>query len=517
MIKYLKRKNTNMKERIERIEKEIESVQVEIDGIEEQLRSRKDELGEINISELTMVVRRAESEISNNDREISQLNYKKESIENKIDMIGVNLERFHTELSEMEHENATLSSELGEAESRHQAAGEELKSHQTELEKSEADLNDKQEALKVAELQKVRMEEDLKGIEREINRLENEKISIENRIKYLTDEQGSNKKNIEQLSLEIENLEKDLDQLNNKAGEVKSKSEYISGKMKELQEQIRQHLGDAQGLRKQFDKALENVHQQELSLSELNTQLNNLRERAYDGYDIELDDHEFDADSEFSIEESKEELNKIKTKLGSIGNVNFMALEEYEAQSERMKFFKIQIEDLEKAEKNLVDTIEEINTTAVKKFSDTFDSVNENFGKLFKTLFGEEGNAGLILGEGDPLEANIEIKAKPPGKKPHSIEMLSGGEKTLTAIAMLFAIYLVKPSPFCILDEVDAPLDDANIDRYIKLLREFSNNTQFLIVTHNKKSMTASDSLYGITMEEQGISKVVSVKLDPGN
>lgn len=505
------------KERIERIEKEIESVQVEIDGIEEQLRSRKDELGEINISELTMVVRRAESEISNNDREISQLNYKKESIENKIDMIGVNLERFHTELSEMEHENATLSSELGEAESRHQAAGEELKSHQTELEKSEADLNDKQEALKVAELQKVRMEEDLKGIEREINRLENEKISIENRIKYLTDEQGSNKKNIEQLSLEIENLEKDLDQLNNKAGEVKSKSEYISGKMKELQEQIRQHLGDAQGLRKQFDKALENVHQQELSLSELNTQLNNLRERAYDGYDIELDDHEFDADSEFSIEESKEELNKIKTKLGSIGNVNFMALEEYEAQSERMKFFKIQIEDLEKAEKNLVDTIEEINTTAVKKFSDTFDSVNENFGKLFKTLFGEEGNAGLILGEGDPLEANIEIKAKPPGKKPHSIEMLSGGEKTLTAIAMLFAIYLVKPSPFCILDEVDAPLDDANIDRYIKLLREFSNNTQFLIVTHNKKSMTASDSLYGITMEEQGISKVVSVKLDPGN
>jgi chromosome segregation protein len=505
------------KERILKIQKEIDAFQEEIDGLEESLASAKSEYQEININELTAVVRRAEIEINNNEREISQLNYKKESLDNKIDMIGVNLERFHTDMAEIDRESEELNSELGEVETRYQSAQEELKSNQIELRNAEEKLATQQEELKESEMRKVRLDEDIKNIEREIERLGNEKNSIERRIKYLTEEQGSNKKNIDLLGQEIDLLEKVLDDLCNKLDEAKSKREYIAQKMSELQEQIKQHSDEAISLRKQFDKALENVHQQELGLSELNTQLSNLRERAYDGYDIELDDHKFELEEEFSIGSNKEELTNLKNKLSSIGNVNFMALEEYEAQNERMKFFKVQIDDLEKAEKNLVDTIEEINTTAIQKFSETFNTVNENFTRLFKTLFGEDGDATLILGEGDPLEANIEIQAKPPGKRPHSIEMLSGGEKTLTAIAMLFAIYLVKPSPFCILDEVDAPLDDANIDRYINLIRKFSNNTQFLIVTHNKKSMTASDSLYGITMEEQGISKVVSVKLDKGN
>jgi chromosome segregation protein len=133
---------------------------------------------------------------------------------------------------------------------------------------------------------------------------------------------------------------------------------------------------------------------------------------------------------------------------------------------------------------------------------------------LFKTLFNEEGEADIRLKEGNPLEADIEIMAKPPNKKPNSIEQLSGGEKTLTAISLLFAIYLVKPSPFCILDEVDAPLDDANIGRFIDMIRRFSTETQFLIVTHNKKTMEAAETLYGVTQQEPGVSKSVAVKLN---
>ena len=137
--------------------------------------------------------------------------------------------------------------------------------------------------------------------------------------------------------------------------------------------------------------------------------------------------------------------------------------------------------------------------------------MNINFQKVFTTLF-EGGECSLLLTGDDPLEAEIEILARPRGKKPQSISLLSGGEKALTAIALLFAIYLVKPSPFCILDEVDAPLDDANVERFVRLLRDFSENTQFIVVTHNKKTMEVADCLYGVTMQEPGVSKLVSVK-----
>jgi len=190
-----------------------------------------------------------------------------------------------------------------------------------------------------------------------------------------------------------------------------------------------------------------------------------------------------------------------------------MALEEYETQNERLVFYEKQMEDLSESQKILAQTIEEINLNAEIKFQETFDKIKENFKVLFKKLFGEDGEADLELESDDLLESDIKIIAKPPNKKPHSIGMLSGGEKTLSAIALLFAIYLVKPSPFCILDEVDAPLDDKNIDKFIGMIKDFSLETQFLIVTHNKKTMEAANTLYGVTMQEDGVSKVVAVKL----
>jgi chromosome segregation protein len=190
-----------------------------------------------------------------------------------------------------------------------------------------------------------------------------------------------------------------------------------------------------------------------------------------------------------------------------------MALEEYDKENQRFMFYNEQIEDLNKAKETLLQTIKEVNVKASELLEITFTQVRTNFIDLFKTLFNDEAECDIIMEGDNILEADLKIWAKPPGKKPHSIDMLSGGEKTLTAIALLFAIYLVKPSPFCILDEVDAPLDDSNVDRFVNLIKRFSNNTQFLVVTHNKKTMEAADFLYGITQQEEGISKVVSVKL----
>ena len=191
-----------------------------------------------------------------------------------------------------------------------------------------------------------------------------------------------------------------------------------------------------------------------------------------------------------------------------------MALEAYDEIKERHSFIEGQKEDLVKAKESLVATIDEIDLVAKATFLDAFGKIEQNFIKVFRSLFTEEDQCDLILSDPhNPLESSIEIIAKPKGKKPLTINQLSGGEKTLTATSLLFAIYLLKPAPFCIFDEVDAPLDDANIDKFNNIIRDFSGESQFIIVTHNKRTMASTDIIYGITMVEQGVSRVVPVDL----
>ncbi len=227
----------------------------------------------------------------------------------------------------------------------------------------------------------------------------------------------------------------------------------------------------------------------------------------------DLDEPEID--DAFDPMAAAQQLESLGKQREQFGAVNELALEEYAVEKERLDFLSEQKEDLLSAETQLRTTIEEINKTALQKFQETYREVRKNFIIIFHELFDPEDEVDLLVhAADDPLEAHIEIVAKPRGKKPLSIEQLSGGEKALTALSLLFAIYLVKPSPFCILDEVDAPLDDANVDRFIKLLKKFENNTQFIIVTHNKKTMASCQALYGVTMEEEGVSKLIPVRLE---
>ncbi|MDB5225812.1 MAG: smc 3, partial [Bacteroidota bacterium] len=179
---------------------------------------------------------------------------------------------------------------------------------------------------------------------------------------------------------------------------------------------------------------------------------------------------------------------------------------------ERFDFINTQKQDLDDSKANLLQTMLEIEITAKEQFLDTFNAVRENFITVFRSMFTEDDNCDLILvNPDDPLESEIDIVAKPKGKRPQSINQLSGGEKTLTALSLLFGIYLYKPAPFCILDEVDAPLDDNNIKKFNDAIRKFSANSQFILVTHNKSTMESVDSIYGVTMVKQGISRVVEV------
>jgi chromosome segregation protein len=202
----------------------------------------------------------------------------------------------------------------------------------------------------------------------------------------------------------------------------------------------------------------------------------------------------------------------MRKRLENIGEINPTAIEAYTEMKKRYEFIMEQKNDLVTAKDSLMQTIQEVEATANQQFLDTFNKVRENFQKVFQALFTEDDTADMILVDPTNLaDTGIDIVAKPKGKRPSSIGQLSGGEKTLTATALLFAIYLIKPAPFCILDEVDAPLDDANVGKFTKMIKQFSENSQFIIVTHNKQTMSAVDVIYGVTMQEPGVSKLVPV------
>jgi chromosome segregation protein len=206
------------------------------------------------------------------------------------------------------------------------------------------------------------------------------------------------------------------------------------------------------------------------------------------------------------------QVGALQQRLDEIGLVNLVAIEEYEETEERHRFLTRQSDDLIQAKAQLLEVINRINTQTREMFTGTFNQIRENFRALFAEVFGG-GRADLILVDaGDVLESGIDIVARPPGKQLQSISLLSGGEQTMTAVALLFAIYQVKPSPFCVLDELDAPLDESNINRFVRILQRFLAHSQFIIITHNKRTIGMADVLFGVTMQEQGVSRIVSVK-----
>ncbi|WP_421942907.1 chromosome segregation protein SMC [Pedobacter sp.] len=247
----------------------------------------------------------------------------------------------------------------------------------------------------------------------------------------------------------------------------------------------------------------------------LKIDLNSLKERLAVEFNIDINDL---LETETEITESEFELRqkveKMKRQLDEFGAINSMAMEAYKEMDERYTFIQNQKKDLNAAKTDLLQTIKEIDDTAKEKFMQAFTQAREHFIVVFRSLFNDEDSCDLILSDtANPLEADIDIIARPKGKRPLSINQLSGGEKTLTATALLFSLYLLKPAPFCIFDEVDAPLDDTNIDKFNNIIRKFSDQSQFIIVSHNKRTIASTDIIYGVTMVEQGVSRVVAVDL----
>ncbi|MCH8276144.1 MAG: AAA family ATPase, partial [Bacteroidetes bacterium] len=338
--------------------------------------------------------------------------------------------------------------------------------------------------------------------------LEEDARTRASRVDSLKDQSDDTARNTSALEIEISSLKE-------RRGDLDGAVNVAKDSLMETKVCISDLEADLRELRRQREEAMAAESRQTVRQAEIKTRLQDLIATTAEDYEIHLTTHRMDIEADFSEKEVRAEILELRNKIRSLGPVNQLALESFDEEKERIEFLHEQLSDLERAESTLLETIGEINRTASERFMETFDAVRSNFQRLFIELFGDEAGADIVLMEPDnPLESEIEILAKPEGKKPNVLAQLSGGEKTLTAIALLFAIYLVKPSPFCILDEVDAPLDDANVDRFMHLIRSFSDSTQFILVTHNKRTMEAADRMYGITMQEQGVSKLVGVTFD---
>lgn len=368
-----------------------------------------------------------------------------------------------------------------------------------------------------------------KSLTEEINLIIIEIAKLKEEINYKQETLNSNKIKLETISSEISSL----DNLSNSEGEneelriielLKSKEEEkvnLMSKIEELNKKklsTNENISDLENSIKINNNILSKnnaeLHELEITINRLDVKLDNLLNTLNEEYSMTFEKAKENYKLEIDVKEARKQVSSLKNIISGIGEVNTGSIEEYERVSNRYEFLNKQRDDLVKAENVLLEIIDEMDTIMNEKFITTFKEINEEFRLVFRQLF-NGGDASLKLSdENNILETGIEINASPAGKNLKSISLLSGGEKTLTAISLLFAILRVKPVPFCILDEVEAALDEVNVDNFGKYLSLFRNKTQFIVITHKKKTMEYADCLYGITMQESGVSKLVSVKLE---
>ncbi|PIO48336.1 MAG: chromosome segregation protein SMC [[Chlorobium] sp. 445] len=503
------------REEMERLLIETEALQVQIRSTEQRINDLQRAISDITLSELEQEIRRSEQRLLELEKRLSQADFERTSFEKEIVELTERVALLDSEKEQLARALASLQPELDTMESHLQALNLELNEHLRVIELSEQHVQTQNAALQEKNLQLKEFEFAVEKLRAAVHSVENEQnASMRQQQKLLTETQQSQDE-IFRLRSELDTMNDNLHRLYTERDVLQNRCHTLEGEVSTLKGELAQSESKLRDLSRQREVLSQLILEFQQQLSQHSLRAEHIRTVIKTEFDVELTQKEFAETDDFQMHAAQERATQLKQKLRSLGLVNELALQEYEEEKKRLDFLVSQRDDLLKAERQLHDTIAEINKTAAELFNTTFQAIRQNFINIFRELFNEGDEADLILEDApDPLEANIEIIAKPKGKRPQAITLLSGGEKTLTATALLFAIYLVKPSPFCILDEVDAPLDDANIDRFVKLLQKFATDTQFIIVTHNKRTMEAARTLYGVTMEEEGVSKLVAVRFN---
>jgi len=400
---------------------------------------------------------------------------------------------------------------LTDLESEEKTLQETVHTQDTELHDLRAAIQAHQAVVSQLRVDAETMRERLLGKERESDATKRQHSLLEQRLAQARAEREGNDRRLEELAAVQEEKSTHLEALKATRGEQTQALDGVLNRRQDIQEQVRTQEQELSSCREALVQAQAQAQEAEFQSRTLEQDKARLEQALKDSWQLSIEE----ARSHYGeLTPNPEELARIKRRLESLGAVNLAAPEEHAQLEERYHFLLTQQQDLLKAKDDLHQAIAKINATTREHFKTTFDQVRENFKGLYQTLF-QGGEADLILtDEHNLLETGIDIVAQPPGKKLQNIALLSGGEKALTAIALLFAFFMVKPSPFCLLDEVDAPLDEANVGRFLRMVKSFSEKTQFIVITHNKRTMEMADVLYGVTMADLGISSLISVKLE---
>lgn len=498
----------NLKDEIPALEQKLIEIQNEIESTEQMISS-------IDLKVISEEGKMLVNDINNIEKQLNQFEFEKNKSTEEIDKTQDQIKELAGESNKLNTLIESLTKEISIVEEEKSSADKKMNELELQLRDSEEKLSFAVQNQNQFRLELERIYGQIQNAENSVTRAEKTRETVSATIEKRISQIDSTKKEIEEIKESLSSMKIELAEINGKKNVLVQHENEIEEKLKNLKTEASKLEYAVTEMRNERQELSDSIHEIDIKLNELGIRLEGLKDHIREEYNLDLELKEFDDLEQFNFPEAKRDVESLKSQLKNLGPINLLAYSEYEEEKERMDFLHKQRDDLTESEKDLVKTIRDINETAQTKFKETFEEIRENFVKIFRTLFDPGDEADLVIDENDdPLEAKIEIIAKPKGKRPTSIELLSGGEKTLTATALLFAIYLVKPSPFCILDEVDAPLDDANIDRFTKLIKEFSTKTQFIIVTHNKRTMESAENMYGVTMQEEGISKLAAVQFN---
>ena len=498
---------------LEKLVKEIEAQEKVVNDLKAEIQQKHNEVIAFNTQLKENTIKQTEQAINNLTNQVFAL---------------------HNKIENLTHQNNTAAGRLEDLERQLQSNQEAISSTRLEFEKLNVALEEMQQKIKVVEedyssaetaynaavatfneanIQTTRQQSKIASIKQElefksnqlrdlITQVDTSKTQLNESVANI-DETAGSLKVVEEAVIELLRTKEEDEKKLNEADQIYYN---LRNALTEKESELRTKQKSKEGI----DNLLNEIKDR---LTELKLQLAGMKERLNVEFKVDLDAIiDEPRTTETPLEELQEKNERMRKRLENMGEVNPTAIEAYTEMKKRYEFILEQKNDLVTAKDSLMQTIQEVEATANQQFLDTFNKTRENFQKVFKALFTEEDTADMILVEPENLaETGIDIVAKPKGKRPSSIGQLSGGEKTLTATALLFAIYLIKPAPFCILDEVDAPLDDANVGKFTNMIKQFSENSQFIIVTHNKQTMSAVDVIYGVTMQEAGVSKLVPV------
>ncbi|MFH2138981.1 MAG: AAA family ATPase [Candidatus Omnitrophota bacterium] len=509
----------SQKAEMRRLREACRQIDITIEDLANQEGIQQEQLKrvEIDLSQLTKILHHEKVIFANKDSERANIEGARKKLDDELSVINLEIDETTLDLNELVEKETQGKKTLEEIDEENQRNEQQMSQAQeiinnktNEREDLLVDIAEKKTEFSLVNEQEAALNQNLDMLTQNFD----QQHSVLNESQRQQEESG---KRIEELSAQVVQLEEQIKAMEQQKQETEVQLEQI----RQQRNALLAEFENMQNLIREQEKTLNTIKNRIRDLDvksvELNFKIDSLKSGVGQYYKIDLETLIMELPQDVDWQQQKDQIDVLKQKVDRLGSVNLAAVEEEEELKERADFLNSQKDDLMSAKETLMQAIRKINKTTKTLFMETFEKAKETFKEYFKLLF-SGGDAQLYLSEDkDILESGVEIVVRPPGKRLQSITLLSGGEKTLTAIALLFAVFKIKPTPFCVLDEMDAPLDESNIDRFTRVLQEFLKDSQFIIITHNKKTIAMADVMYGVTMAEPGVSRLVSVKFSDHN